>query len=120
MGQTLTVTMTHGARREVRNFATNRSITGMEIERFTSAEAAAIGTKPGNVLAQRLFALGVSSVSVYSNTVTVEAEPSKWGALEPVVTSTIEHLFHFYGDGAGWSVEALKPHGIERLPSPVQ
>ena len=120
MGQTLTVTVTHGARREVRNFATNRSITGMAIERFTSAEIAAQGTKPGNVLAQRLFALGVASVSVYSNTVTVEAEPSKWAGLEPQVVDTIEHLFHFYGENAGYSVAALKPFGIERLPSPVQ
>ncbi len=120
MGQTLTVTVTHGARREVRNFATNRSITGMAIERFPTAAIAAQGTKPAHILARRLFALGVSSVSVYSNTVTVEADPARWTELEPQVSSAIEHLFHYYGDGAGWSVEALAPFGINRLPSPVQ
>src|SRR5205814_1398601 len=73
MGQTLTVTVTPGARPEVRHFATDRSITGMAIERFADAESAAGGTKPANVLARRLFELGASGVTVYSNTVTVEA-----------------------------------------------
>ncbi len=120
MGQTLTVTVTHGARREVRNFATNRSITGMMIERFPNAESAVGGTKAPHILARRLFELGVKSVSLYSNTVTVEADPSQWAVLEPKVTHAIEHLFHYYGDGAGYSVEALAPYGVDRLPSPVQ
>ena len=120
MGQTLTVTVSPGARPEVRNFATDRSITGMATERFADAEAAARGTKPANVLACRLFELGVRSVSVYSNTVTVEADAGTWAALEPKVLHLIEHLFHYYGDDAGWSVEALEPYGIHRTPSPVQ
>jgi Scaffold protein Nfu/NifU N terminal len=121
MGQTMTVTVTNGARREVRHFATNRSITGMSIERFASAEAAAPGLKPPHILARRLFELGgVNSVSLYSNTLTVEADPSAWNALEPQVISVIEHFFHFYGEGAGYSVAALAPYGIDRKPSPVQ
>ncbi len=120
MGQTLTVTVTEGARPEVRHFATDRSITGMAIERFPDADAAARETKPANVLARRLFELGVRSVAVYSNTVTVEADAGAWGTLEPKVRHLIEHLFHYYGDDAGWSVEALEPYGIHRTPSPVQ
>jgi hypothetical protein len=120
MGQTLTVAVTPGARPEVRNFATDRSITGMAIERFPDAASAARATKPANVLARRLFEMGVRSVSVYSNTVTVEADAAAWPALEPKVTHAIEYLFHYYGDDAGWSVEALEPYGIHRTPSPVQ
>src|SRR3954471_21503872 len=121
MGQTLNVTVTPGARPEVRNFSTDRSITGMAIERFTDAENAARATKPANVLARRLFEMaGVRSVSVYSNTVTVEADADAWATLEPAVTHAIEHLFHYYGDAAGWSVAALEPYGIHRTPSPVQ
>ncbi len=120
MGQTMTVTVTNGARREVRHFATNRSITGMSIERCASPEAAAPGLKAPHILARRLFELGVKSVSLYSNTVTVEADPSQWNTLEPQIIATIEHLFHFYGDQAGYSVEALAPYGIDRKPSPVQ
>jgi hypothetical protein len=121
MGQTLTVTMTPGARPEIRNFATDRSITGMAIERFPDAESAMRATKPANVLARRLFELGaVHSVAVYSNTVTVEADAHAWPRLEPKVMHALEYLFHYYGDDAGWSVEALKPYGIERTPSPVQ
>ncbi len=120
MGQTLTVTVSPGARPEVRNFSTDRSITGMAVERFPNADVAAGATKPANVLARRLFELGVRSVSVYSNTVTVEADAAQWAELEPKVLHAIEHLFHYYGDGAGWSVEALVPYGIQRTPSPVQ
>jgi len=92
----------------------------MAIERFVDSKAAAVGTKPANVLAQRIFALGADKVTVYSNTVTVEAEAQMWAGLEPKIVDAIEHLFHFYGEGAGWSVDALKPFGIDRLPSPVQ
>jgi hypothetical protein len=121
MGQTLTVTVTPGARPEVRNFATDRSITGMAIERFADAASASRATKPANVLARRLFEMGpVRSVAVYSNTVTVEADAGAWAELEPKVTHAIEYLFHYYGDDAGWSVEALEPYGIHRTPSPVQ
>src|SRR4051812_26912290 len=120
MGQTLTVTVTPGARPEVRHFASDRSITGMAIERFADAEAAAQATKPANVLARRLFELGARLVTVYSNTVTVEAEAASWTALEPKVVHAIGYLFHYYGENAGWSVEALEPYGVHRTPSPVQ
>jgi hypothetical protein len=120
MGQTLSVTVMPGVRAEVRSFTTDRSITGMAVERFPDA-ASAKGTKPPQVLARRLFELaGVRSVAVYSNAVTVEADASAWARLEAQVVATVEHLFEYYGDDAGWSVDALAKYGIERLPSPVQ
>jgi hypothetical protein len=63
--------------------------------------------RPPDVLAERLFALGATAVTVYSNVVTIEAPVSVWPDLEGKVEHTITHLFHYYGDDAGWSPEAL-------------
>jgi hypothetical protein len=116
MGQPITVTMRAGARPELRFFEANRSITGMAIETYNTAGAAA-GARPPDVLAQRLFDLGVTKVTVYSNVVTVDAPASMWPDLEPKVSHTIEHLFEFYGDDAGWSFAA---RGMEAPASKVE
>jgi len=116
MGQPITVTVRTGAAPDVRFFSCNRSITGMAIEVYDSA-AAADGERPPDVLARRLFDLGASKVTVYSNVVTVEALPGLWPDLEPKAVFTIEHLFEFYGDDAGWSFAA---RGMEAPVSKVQ
>ena len=116
MGQPITVTTREGSRPEVRFFEANRSITGMAIELYASADAAE-GERPPDVLAKRLFDLGATKVTVYSNVVTVEAPASAWPDLEPKVTFTIEHLFEFYGSDAGWSFEA---RGMEAPVSKVE
>jgi hypothetical protein len=116
MGQTITVSVNEGSRPDVRMFNCNRSLTGMALEVYPSAAHAA-GERPPDVLAQRLFSLGATRVTVYSNVVTVEADPGAWADLEPKVVYTIEHLFEYYGDDAGWSPEAL---GRPAKPSPVQ
>ena len=69
------------------------------------------------MLARRLFDLGATKVTVYSNVVTVEAPASAWPELEPKVAFTIEHLFEFYGDDAGWSFAA---RGMEAPVSKVE
>ena len=38
--------------------------------------------------------------------------------LEPKIIETIQHLFGFYGDDAGWSDESLRKMGVEPLPRP--
>jgi hypothetical protein len=107
MGQTITTTMRAGASPTVRLFDLNRSLTGMEIERYDSVAAAeARGSRPPDVLAARLIEEGATTVTVYSNTVTVEAPEARWGALEPRAHYLVEHLFEYYGDDAGWSYEA--------------
>jgi hypothetical protein len=116
MGQPITVTVRTGARPEVRFFDTNRSLTGMAIETYT-AGAPPEGERPPDVLARRLFALGATRVTVYSNVATVEAPAGAWSGLEDRVRDTIEHLFEYYGDAAGWSFEA---RGLPYKPSPVQ
>ncbi len=116
MGQPITVTTRAGAHANVRFFEANRSITGMAIETYVSA-GTATGARPPDVLAQRLFALGATMVTVYSNIVTVEAPAGAWADLEPKITFTIEHLFEFYGDDAGWSFAA---RGMEAPVSKVE
>ena len=108
MGQTITVSVRTGTSPEVRFFDTNRSLTGMAIERYSSADdPRLVANRPPDVVARRMFALGATSVTVYSNVVTVEAPAGRWAELEPKAVHTIEHLFHYYGDDAGWSPEAL-------------
>ena len=53
-----------------------------------------------------------------SSDVTVEAPAQRWEKLEPQVIETIEHLFGFYGDDAGWSDDALRAMGLDPLPRP--
>jgi hypothetical protein len=117
MGQFITVTVRHGLSPSVRIFDTNRSLTGMAIERYASVDDVHQG-RPPDVLARRLFDLGATSVTVYSNAASVTAGPEQWDALEPKVVETIEHLFGYYGDDAGWSPDSLRAIGVEPLPTP--
>jgi hypothetical protein len=117
MGQHIRVTVTPGASPSTRIFNLNRSITGMAIERYPSVEKITQG-RPPDALARRLFDLGATTVTVYSSSVTVTAPPEQWAVLEPRVVETIEHLFGFYGDDAGWSPDNLRAIGIEPLPIP--
>ena len=115
MGQLITVTVRPGSSADVRFFDTNRSLTGMAIERYAGAEDVR-GGRPPDVLARRLFDLGARRVTVYSNVVAVEAPAEAWASLEPKMLHAVEHLFEYYGDEAGWSADA---RGIEYKPSPV-
>jgi len=117
MGQHITVTVASGASPSVRIFNLNRSITGMAIERYPSVEKVKAG-RPPDVLARRLFDLGADSVTVYSSSATVTAPPERWAALEPQIVETIENLFGYYGDDAGWSPDNLRAIGVEPLPTP--
>ena len=98
MGQAITVTVRPGVRGDVRHFELNRSLTGMQTLRYTAAEAVG-GTKPPDDLARRLFALGVSAITIYSSSVTVVAPADKWADLQPKVEDTIVSLFIHYRDG---------------------
>ena len=117
MGQFITVTARAGSSPSVRIFDLNRSLTGMAIERYTSAADVKDGDhRPPAVLAKRLFDLGTTSVTVYSSAVAVVAPADLWPGLEPKVIETIEHLFGYYGDDAGWSPDSLRAIGVEPLP----
>lgn len=95
MGQPITVTSRPGTLPEVMHFELNRSLTGMDIERYKSGEEVT-GTRPPDELARRLFVLGVDAVTVYSSVVTATASSTRWSELRPKVTEAIEHLFIHY------------------------
>ena len=117
MGQFITVTTRAGSSSSVRIFDLNRSLTGMAIERYASAADVKEGDhRPPAVLAKRLFDLGITSATVYSSAVAVVAPADLWPALQPQVVETIEHLFGYYGDDAGWSADSLRAIGVEPLP----
>jgi hypothetical protein len=117
VGQFITVTVREGASTSVRMFDTNRSLTGMAIERYSAPEQAAGGDRAPDVLAARVFAMGATKVTIYSNVVSVEAPPELWPDLEPKVIEAVEHLFGYYGDDAGWSPDSLRAIGVEPLPT---
>jgi hypothetical protein len=112
MGQPITVSARRGASPSVVMFDLDRSLTGMAIERYRSVDDVT-GGRPPDVLARRILDLGATKVTIYSSVVTVEMPADRWAELEPVVTATIEHLFGYYGDDAGWSRESLEALGIE-------
>jgi hypothetical protein len=118
MGQPITVTARAGVRSDVKHFELNRSLTGMQTHRYTVGQEIA-GTKPPDELARRLFALGVSAVTIYSSIVTVVAPAEHWSSLEAQVEDTIINLFIFYRDG---QLPAATPpgEGAEAAPAPSE
>ena len=117
MGQDITLTSRPGASPSVMIYDCNRSITGMAIERYSSLEDTR-GSRPPDVLARRLFDLGATRATIYSNVVTVEAPPERWAELGPAVAAAITHLFGYYGGEAGWSPDALRSIGVEPVLPP--
>jgi hypothetical protein len=117
MGQAITVTSRVGSAATVRIFDCNRSLTGMAIESYASVDETG-GGRPPDVLARRLFDLGATRVTVYSNGVTVEAPEGAWATLEPAATEAIEHLLGYYGPDAGWAPDALRAIGVEPVLPP--
>ena len=72
MGQQVSVIERPSPRTGVLRFETNRSLTGMGHERFTSASDA-VGPRPAASLARQLLATGkVDSVYIYGNIVSVD------------------------------------------------
>jgi hypothetical protein len=98
MGQPITVTVRPGVRGDVKHFELNRSLTGMQTHRYQAGQEIP-GRTPPDELARRLFALGVSAVTIYSSVVTVVAPAEQWSSLQPQVEDTITNLFIHYREG---------------------
>jgi hypothetical protein len=92
MGQLVAVVEKPSPRPGVVRFETNRSLTGMGHERFTSMNDA-IGPRPAAMLARQLLATGkVDSVSVYGNIISVDiAEGSNGDGLSDVVRDMYQY-----------------------------
>jgi hypothetical protein len=118
MGQPITVTVRAGVRPEVMHFELNRSLTGMQIERYRSPEDV-VDSRPPDELARRLFVLGVTGVTIYSSVVTVTAPADRWEELRGKVEDTIANLFIYYREGAP-APAAVSAAGAEAPATPVE
>jgi hypothetical protein len=96
MGQLITVTEKPSARHGVVRFDTNRALTGMAHERYTSLEDA-WGPRPPDVIARGLFEQGnVTAVHIHGNVITVEM---RQGAETTGMAELIADLFIHYKPG---------------------
>jgi hypothetical protein len=101
MGQPITVIEKKTARPGVVRFEINRSLTGMGHERYPSV-AEAVGERPCDELARRLFAHGgVESLHIHSNEITVDLAK---GAISEGLKDVIEGLFIHYTEGVQPSI----------------
>ena len=97
MGQPITVIEKKSSLPGVVRFEANRSLTGMGHERYLS-RADAVGVRPPDELARRLFDSGaVAKVHVYSNVVTVNLAK---GSTTEGLREIVEELFLFYREPA--------------------
>jgi hypothetical protein len=95
MGQPVTVIEKPSSRAGVVRFETNRVLTGMGHERYTSAEQA-VDDKPADELARRLFERGgIKAVHINGSVVTVELESSDASGIKAI----IEGLYTYYLPG---------------------
>ena len=96
MGQLVAVEQKAGGVSTIVRFETNRSLTGMGHERFTSA-AEAKGPRPAAVIARRFFEAGhVSWVHVYGNIITASLEE---GASQSGLNEIVRDLYQYWKPG---------------------
>ena len=95
MGQPVTVIEKPSSRPGVVRFETNRVLTGMGHEYYTSA-ADALADRPADTVARRLFARGnVASVHVNGGVITVTINSGSIAGLKEI----IEGLYTYYVPG---------------------
>jgi hypothetical protein len=96
MGQLVAVEQKAGGASTIVRFETNRTLTGMGHERFTSA-AEAKGPRPAAVIARRFFEAGhVSWVHVYGNCITASLEA---GASQAGLNEIVRDLYQYWKPG---------------------
>ena len=96
MGQLVAGEQKVGGASTIVRFETNRSLTGMGHERFTSA-AEAKGPRPAAVIARRFFEAGhVSWVHVYGNCITASLEA---GASQASLNEIVRDLYQYWKPG---------------------
>lgn len=109
MGQPVVVERKPGAGAAVVRFETNRSLTGMGHERYSTV-AEAKGTKSGAVVARRLLESGqVNWVHVYGNVVTAELSAS---ANQAGLDAIVRDLYQYWKPG-------MTPPSVEELMAQV-
>ncbi len=97
MGQSIVVTEKPSSYPGVVRFETNRALTGMGHERYYAGQEV-WGERPPDEIARQMFArVGVASVHVNANMITVDLEKGHDG---DGLLELIENLYRFYPGGA--------------------
>ena len=113
MGQLVAVEQKAGGVSTIVRFETNRSLTGMGHERFTSA-AEAKGPRPAAVIARRFFEAGhVSWVHVYGNIITASLEA---GASQAGLNEIVRDLYQYWKPG----MVPVVPGSVASTPASAQ
>ena len=94
MGQPVTVIQKSVTKPGVLRFEINRSITGMDHERY-SQDQEILGTRPPDELAKALFNLGgIEKIHMNSNVITIDQSK---GQISPAqIVKTITEMFTYY------------------------
>jgi hypothetical protein len=96
MGQEVSVVEKPSPRPGVTRFETNRTLTGMGHERFSSL-ADAVGPRPAAALARQLLATGkVDSVYMYSNIVSVDVSK---GSTAEGLGDVVRNMYQYWKPG---------------------
>ena len=97
MGQPVTVIQKSVTKPGVLRFEINRSITGMDHERY-SLDQEILGTRPPDELAKAIFNLGgIEKIHMNSNVITIDQAK---GQINPAdIVKTITEMFTYYLPG---------------------
>lgn len=96
MGQDITISSIESGSTSSHIYSLNRSLTGMEIVNYSDPGMDVNQNYPADVIAKKLLDLGVESVSIYSNAITVNCEPEVFEKIQSDIASAIENLFRHY------------------------
>ncbi|MFN8015496.1 MAG: hypothetical protein U0R17_02665 [Acidimicrobiia bacterium] len=96
MGQNITISKLPSASDSIHLYQLNRSLSGMEILNYADHDMVVDENDPSQVLAKRLFDIGVQEVSVYSNVVTITCENDVFNKIQNKIEKIIEDLFIYY------------------------
>jgi len=97
MGQPVTVIQKSSSKPGVQRYEINRSITGMDHERFEASEEI-LGERPPDKLAKAIFELGgVDKITMNSNVITIDL--GKGGVDPSQIMAIIVDMFTYYLPG---------------------
>lgn len=102
MGQDISFQALESGRNSTHIYSLNRSLTGMEIISYSDPEFDVDINSGADVLAKSLLGLGVDSVSIYSNVVTISCDYDRFQNLKQKIEDSLLNLFRFYGENANW------------------
>ena len=100
MGQDISFTKVDSGNESTHIYSLNRSLTGMEIISYSDPDFNVDANSGADVLAKQPLDLGVDSISIYSNMVTINFEKEDFEKINSQVEELIVNVFRFYDEQA--------------------